>query len=127
MPTIFAANESNVLLNGEPVEGVRSIEYRFQQSRQNVYGLGSVERIGLISGPQSVEGRLAVASTNPALDAIDKNTAFQISAQLKQGEVQMTVAFDDCYLLEKSFNMAVGGHGEALYQFTATRVREEAG
>jgi len=126
MPTIFAANESSVLLNGEPIEGVRSIEYRFQQVRENIYALGSVERIGMASGPQTVEGQLMVASTNPQMDGLDKAEAFQISAHLRQGDVQMTVAFDDCYLLEKSYNMAVGGHGEALYRFTATRVREES-
>lgn len=127
MPTIFAANESTVLLNGETVEGVRSIEYRFQQVRENIYALGSVERIGMTSGPQSVEGRLLVASTSPALDGLDKNAPFAISAQMRQGNAQMTVAFDECYLLEKSYNIIVGGHGEAVYRFTATRVREEMG
>lgn len=127
MPTIFAANESTVLLNGETVEGVRSIEYRFQQVRENIYALGSVERIGMTSGPQSVEGRMLVASTSPTFDGLDKNAPFDISAQMRQGDTQMTVAFDECYLLEKSYNMDVGGHGEAVYRFTATRVREEIG
>ena len=39
----------------------------------------------------------------------------------------MTVTFDDCYLLEKSFDIEVGGHGEAVYSFTATRMHEEMG
>jgi len=56
MATILAANESTVLLDGKPVEGIRSIEYRQQQERENVYGIGSAERIGMTTGAQIVEG-----------------------------------------------------------------------
>ncbi len=125
MPTIFAANESSVLLNGEPIEGVRSVEYRFHQDRQNIYALGSAERIGMTSGRQFVEGRLRVASTSAALNALTGDVPFQITAMLRQGETTMTVSFDDCHLSEKSFEMGASGFGEALYHFTATRVREE--
>lgn len=127
MPTIFAANESSVLLNGTVVEGVRSIEYRHQQTRQNIYALGSAERIGMASGPQLVEGRLRVVSTSGALNGLTGDAPFQITAQFKQGDTQMTVSFDDCFLLEKEFGMSANGHGEAVYKFTATRVREEGG
>ena len=127
MPTIFAASESQVLVNGEVVEGVRAIEYRHQQVRENVYALGSTERIGMISGPQFVEGRLKVASTSAALNALTGDAQFQITAQLKHGATTMTVTFDECYLQEKTFNVGVGGHGEATYAFTATRIREEGG
>ena len=124
MPTIFAANESSVLLDGEPVEGVRAIEYRQQRVRSSIYALGSAERIGLVSGPQVVDGRLKVASSDPRLDALDPNASFQLAAQLKQGATTKTVTFDECYLTEKSFELDVGSHGEAFYAFTAIRVRE---
>jgi hypothetical protein len=124
VPTIFAANESSVLLDGEPVEGVRAIEYRQERFRSSIYALGSAERVGLVSGPQVVEGRLKVASSDPRLDALDPNASFQIAAQLKQGATTKTVTFDECYMTQKTFEMGVGSHGEALYAFTATRVRE---
>jgi hypothetical protein len=127
MPTIVAANDSAVLLNGEPVEGVRSIEYRRHQARHNVYALGSAERITMTSGPSGVEGRLTVASTSPGLDGVPSTSSFQITARLRHGDTQMTVVFDDCYLLDKSFSLGAGGHGEAIYGFTAARVREELG
>ena len=127
MPTIFAANESTVMVDGEAIEGIRSIDYRHHQVRENLYALGSVERIGLISGPQLVEGQLKVASTSPALDGLTGDAQFQISAQLRHGDTQMTVTFDECYLQEKTFDIGVGGHGEAIYSFTATRVRKEIG
>ena len=127
MATIFAANESTVLLDGEAIEGARAIEYRHHQVRENVYALGQAERVGLISGPQSVEGRIRVVSTSKALNDLTGDTPFQISASLKQGDTKMTVTFDECYLVEKQFDMNVGGTGEALYRFTATRVREELG
>jgi hypothetical protein len=125
MPTILAANESTVLLDGKPVEGVRSIEYRQQQGRDNIYALGSAERIGMTTGAQLVEGRLRVASASQALATIAIDKPFQISAQLKHGATKMTVTFDECFLMEKTFAMAVSSFGESIYSFTATRVREE--
>ena len=126
MPTIFAASESSVMVAGEPVEGVRAIEYRHQQARQNVYALGATERIGMVSGPQLVEGRLRVASTSAKLNALAGSAAaVQIIAQLKQGALQMTVTFDECFLTEKTFEIGTGGFGEAVYSFTAARVRED--
>lgn len=125
MPTLFAANESQVLVAGTAVEGVRSIDYRRVQARENIYSLGSNERIGLVSGAQVLEGVLRVASTAPALDALATDQSVQISAVLVHGPTRMTVTFDECFLQEKSFELASGGHGLAVYSFTATRMREE--
>ena len=127
MPTIFAANESQVLVGGQPIEGVRSIEYRTVQVRENVFGLGGNERIGMVSGPQVVEGRIRVASTAPALDALTVNDSVQIIAQLGPAASGKSVTFDECFLQEKSFDMSVGSFGESLYSFTATRATEGAG
>lgn len=123
--TIIAANESNVMLNGTPVEGVRSIEYRHHRTRANVYALGSPERIAVISGPELVEGRLTVASTSLAFDGITGDQPFQIVATLRHGDATVTATFDDCQLMEKMFELGTGGHGEATYVFSAGRVREE--
>ena len=51
--------------------------------------------------------------------------SFSVIATLKHADHQMTVTFDECYLTDKDFDMTVGTHGEAVYSFTATRVREE--
>jgi len=127
MPTIVAANESTVLLDGKAVEGVRSIEYRFAQNRANVYAVGSAERIGVSSGGQYVEGRLRVASTVPAIARLGADKSFQISAQLKRGDTKVTLTFDECFLTEKTFTLAASSFGESSYTFTATRVREDIG
>lgn len=125
MATLVAANESVVLLNGTVIEGVRAIEYRHHQTRSGLYALGSAERIGVISGPQGVEGRLRVASADATLGGLTGDAPFQIVAQLRHGETQMTVTFDDCLLSEKSFALDASGHGETVYGFSAVRVREE--
>jgi hypothetical protein len=125
--TIFAANESQVLINGQAVEGVRALEFRRSQARESIYALGTNERIGMVSGAQMLEGRLRVASTSPALDQLTVDQQVQISAVLMHGDTRMTVTFDECFLQEKSFDLTVGGHGEAVYSFTATRAREEIG
>jgi hypothetical protein len=45
---------------------------------------------------------------------------------LVHGDTRMTVTLDECFLLEKSFDLSAGGHGETVYAFTATRAREQA-
>jgi hypothetical protein len=130
MPTLFAASESSVMVDGEPVEGVRAVEYRFQQLRSNIYALGSTERLGIVSGGQYVEGRLRVASTNGRLNGLAGQAAFQVIATLKHTAADnttktMTVTFDECYMLDKSFSIETSGHGEAVYTFSAVRLREE--
>jgi hypothetical protein len=125
--TIFAANESRVQVNGEAIEGVRALEYRRAQARENIFGLGTNERIGVVSGGQVLEFRVRVASTAPVFDALTVDQSFQLQAVLVHGSTQMTVEFDECLLQEKTFELNAGGHGEAVYSFTATRFRETAG
>jgi hypothetical protein len=125
VPTIFAANESQVLVDGQAVEGVLALEYRRRQARANVYALGSAERIGVVSGRLEVDARLTVASANPGLDALQPEQQFQVSAQLRRGQTRVSVTFDDCFLSDKEFALSAGEHGQAVYAFTAARVREE--
>jgi hypothetical protein len=125
MPTVFAANESAVLVDGEPIEGVRAVEYRTNTERSDLYALGSTERVAVITGRHSVEGRIRVASSSPKLDSLSGDVFFQIAAPLRQGDTEVTVSFDECLLTEKTFSMSAGSHGETVYWFTATRVRTE--
>jgi hypothetical protein len=125
MSILFAANESMVLVNGEAVEGVQTIEYRHVQQRENIYAVGRAERIGQIAGPLSVEGRLKVNSTSQSLMAITGDTSFQVTAQLNHGETAMTLVFDECYMTQKDFELGVGGVAATVYTFSATRIREE--
>jgi len=126
MPTIFAANESTVLVEGTAVEGVVSLEYRRRQVRSNVYALGSAERIGMVSGPQDVDARLTVASTSAGLDGLNPEAPFQVIANLKRGSTKLTVTLAECVLTQKEFALSAGEHGQAVYSFTAARVTEKA-
>jgi hypothetical protein len=121
--TIFAANESTVLLDGKPIDGVRSLEYTRQQDYQDVHALGTAERIGVVAGAMSVQGRLRVVSTAKPLDST--TGAFQVTANLVHGATKLTVTFDECFLTGRSMDLAIGGSAESVYEFTATRVREE--
>lgn len=123
MPTIFAASESTVLVDGQPVDGVQGIDYRTRNDRSNVYALGSTERVGVVSGTYEVQGRIRVVSASAELDGIAADTSFQIIANLRHGDTTATVTFDECFLTEKTFDLSVNGQGAAVYAFSAARMR----
>lgn len=126
MATVFTANSSGILVDGQQVPGVRGIDYLHEREQNDVFGLGSEERIAVYYGPSRVKGRLRVSSAAPALDALSASgAAFQVVANLKHGETSRSVAFDDCYMQSKEFTLGSGGHGETVYIFRSTRVREE--
>jgi len=125
MAVIFAAHSSSVLIDGQPVEGVQGIDYRVARQQGHVFALGSSERLTTYYGETRVDGRIVVASTNAALDAlVTSGAAFQVVGNLAHSGVSRTVAFDECQMSRKEFNITSGGHGETVYLFTATRVRE---
>ena len=83
------------------------------------------------NGSQSTSGssriwETPVACINATLDGLlQSNKSFSVSATLRHGDVTRQVAFDDCYMEDKSFGLGAEGHAETVYSFTATRVREE--
>lgn len=126
MASVFTANSSQVMVDGNAVEGVQGIDYRVQRQQGDVFALGSAERITSYYGATRVDGRLQVASANPALDTLtNSGSSFQVVVTLAHGETQRSVAFDDCFMTNKEFALNTGGHGETIYLFSATRVREE--
>jgi|SRR5690606_26353678 len=126
MAKVFTANSSGVLVDNEPVEGVRSVEYQQTREHNEVYALGGDERVAVYYGARRVRGRLRVASVSPSLDTLAASgAAFQVVCNLRHGQASRSVAFDDCFMESKEFAVASGGHGETVYSFSATRVREE--
>ncbi len=130
MPTVFSANHSAVLLDGDPVEGLQSIAFRVVTEREDVRAVGSGERIDVSFGLRTVQGEMVIRSDSATLDdKLDKQAKFQLVANLNQGEgddvAKRTYSFDDCYAENKSLEMGAGGSAATTYLFTATRVREE--
>lgn len=126
MATVFTANSSGVLVDGQAVPGIRGIDYELTREQNDIFALGSDERISVYYGSTRVFGRIHVASTNPTLDQKAlQGTSFQIVANLSNGAGGRSVAFDDCYMERKEFSIATAGHAETVYVFRATRVREE--
>ncbi len=124
--SLFSANSSSVTVNGEAVPGVQAVDYRQVRDQGEIYALGSAERIAVHYGAMRVEGRLSIASANPAMDGLSSSgEAFQLIAQLAHGETSRSVTFDECHMVDKQFAMSTGGAGETVYAFTAIRVREE--
>ena len=126
MPQVYTAFRSEAKVNGETIEGLQAIEYREETARSDVGAIGTDERVAVYFGMRVVSGRLRVASANPTLDGlVASREPFAIAALLRHGESSRTVAFDDCVMDEKSFALSTGGHGETVYGFSATRMREE--
>ncbi len=126
MPEIYTAFASEVKVNEETIEGLQAIDYNVVTNRQHVGAIGTNERIAVYFGLRVVNGDLRVASANKTLDGLAKSEGkFTISATLKYGDTVRHVTFDNCYIEEKQFNMSSQSHGETVYSFTATRVREE--
>jgi hypothetical protein len=126
MPQVYSALRSEAKVNGQTIEGLQSIEYREQKSRSDVGSIGTDERVAVVFGLKIVTGRLRVASADKTLDGlVSTGEAFSITAILRHGETTRTVAFDECVMDEKTFAMEAAVHGETVYQFSATRLREE--
>lgn len=130
MPTVFNANHSNLLVDGDPIEGVQSIAFRIITEREDIRAIGSDERVDVSFGLRTVHGEVAVRSTASVFDdLLAQRQSFNMVAALKKGagadDPARSYAFDDCYVEAKSLAMASGGNAETTYQFTATRVREE--
>jgi len=126
MASVFAANSSGILVDNEPVEGVRGIHYQLERDQGDVHALGSGERISVYYGASRVRGQIRVASVSDTLDGLAASgAAFQVVANLAHGQAARSVSFDECHISGKEFGLDSGGHGEAVYLFTATRVREE--
>lgn len=123
---IYTAFASQVKVNEETIEGLQAIEYRQAKNRHDVGAIGTDERIAVYFGLKLVVGALTIASANPTLDGmLTANTSFTLAVMLKHGDTTRNVTFDGVYLDQKKFNLGPGTHGETIYTFTATRVREE--
>ncbi|QRN93819.1 hypothetical protein JRI60_32250 [Archangium violaceum] len=129
MPTVFSANRSSILVDGEAVEGLQSLVFRVVTEREDIRAIGSNERVEVIFGLRTVQGELVIRSASVKLDTLLQNRAkFQLVASLKRTEGNdetRTVSFDDCFVEGKSFRLDAHGSAATSYAFTATRVREE--
>jgi len=129
-PFIASANVSVVKVDGEVIPGVQSIEWKIIRNRQNIYNIGSQERIGVDVGPLYVHGLIRVRSTSTKLDEMLLKDEKSIEGKqiLVQGVFRTTkvkdIAFDDAYIEEKTFSIDANGVGISVYTFTSTRVRE---
>ena len=126
MAQIYTAFASQAKVNEETLEGLQAIEYRHLRNRHDIGAIGSDERIAVYFGLKVVAGNLRIASASSTLDKLlQDNATFSLSVTLKHGDTSRNVTFDGCYLDEKQFDLGTESHGETVYAFTATRVREE--
>ncbi|MDH3973548.1 MAG: hypothetical protein OEV42_04635 [Deltaproteobacteria bacterium] len=130
MPTVFSANKSNLLVDGEIIEGLQSLAFRVVTERDDIRAVGSSERIDVNFGLRTVQGEIIIHSADPLLDVhLEKQTKFQLIANLKKRDgddgAKRTYSFDDCFVESKSLSMSASSTAATTYLFSATRVREE--
>ncbi len=126
---LVSAAKSTVTIDGEVVDGIQSIDFKVRRRQADVESIGWDERIGVESGQIVVTGTLRVSSMYKYLDELlymPVPISFNMVAELNKGdELIKKITFDECYLDDKSFEMTANGVGLTVYNFTATRVREE--
>ena len=132
MPTVFSANSSSVLVEGEPLEGLHSLAFRVVTEREDIRAIGSDERVDVSFGLRTVVGELVVRSSSAKLNQLlADRMGFQLVASLSKSkgisatDKAVTYAFDQCYVESKSFGMDAGGTASTTYAFSATRLRVE--
>ena len=127
---IVSAAKSKVLVEGNEIPGVQSLDFKVRRRQADIEAIGVAERIGIEQGQVIVTGSLRISSLNTALDdflyPVDP-PGFNMVLTLNVGvgiKVRQ-ITFDECYLDDKTFEMTANGVGVTAYNFTATRVREE--
>ncbi|RLF09469.1 MAG: hypothetical protein DRJ68_02305 [Thermoprotei archaeon] len=131
MPSVLIASAatSKVLIDGEQVPGVQSIEFKVKRRQVDIESVGSAERIGVECGLITVTGSIRVRSLYKKLDELlymPVTSSFNMVVELRAGnELIKKITFDECYVDDKSFELGADGVGVTVYNFTATRVREE--
>ena len=126
---LVSASKSKVTIDGEEVHGIQSIDFKVRRRQADVESVGWGERIGVESGQVVVTGTLRINSMFKKLDELlymAVPDSFNMVTELNKGdELVKKITFDECYLDDKSFEMTANGVGLTVYNFTATRVREE--
>jgi hypothetical protein len=127
---IVSAAKSKVLVEGNEIPGVQSLDFKVRRRQADIEAIGVAERIGIEQGQVIVTGSLRISSLNTALDdylyPVDP-PGFNMVLTLNVGvgiKVRQ-ITFDECYLDDKTFEMTANGVGVTAYNFTSTRVREE--
>jgi len=126
---VVSAATSKVTIDGEEVKGIQSIDYKVRRRQVDVESVGMGERMGVESGLITVTGTVRIRSLNKKLDDLlymPVPVPFNMVAELKKGnDLMKKITFDECYVDDKSFELGAEGVGITVYNFTATRVREE--
>jgi hypothetical protein len=126
---IASAAKSSVTIEGEPVEGVQSIDFSVKRRQADIEAIGSGERIGVESGQFVVTGSIRISSMNKLLDdrlyALTPESFNMVITLVKGAEQIRQITFNECYLDDKSFEMSANGVGLTVYNFTSTTVLEE--
>lgn len=127
---VVSATESKVLIDGNELTGLQSIDFKVTRQQVDIATIGLGERQTVIeAGQLSVTGTLRINSLSTWLDDLLYAIVplpFNMVVELrKAGDLVRKLTFDECFLDDKSFNMDAAGIGLTVYNFTATRVREE--
>lgn len=129
MPTVFSANSSSILVDGDAIEGLQSLAFRVVTEREDIRAIGKDERVDVSFGLRTVVGELVVRSANAKLDkAFDERSTFQIVAKLAKDKgiapkTEATYTLDECFVEGKSFGLDASGSALTTYAFSATRAR----
>ncbi|HLF05893.1 MAG TPA: hypothetical protein VI893_01740 [Thermoplasmata archaeon] len=128
---VLAANKTEVMFDGEKVPGLKGFAFKVFEDKQEVRGIGSEERLGVVYGRLHIKGQILVHSNAEFLNKkMIERDSFQVVVRIDQTSYpedsgKKSITFDGCHLDDREFTLDANGYALTTYTFTADRLREE--
>ena len=99
---LVSSATSKVLIDGEEVKGIQSLEFKVKRRQIDIPSIGSGERLGVECGLVTVSGSIKVSSLCKKLDDLlymPVTVPFNMVAELRMGNnMTKKITFDECYV-----------------------------
>ena len=128
---VLTANKTEVMFDGEKVPGLKGFAFKVFEDKQEVRGIGTEERLGVVYGRLHIKGQILVHSNSEFLNSkMLERKPFQVVVRMDQSAYPedlgtKSISFDGCHIDDREFTLDANGYALTTYTFTADRLREE--
>jgi hypothetical protein len=128
---VLAANKTEVMFDGEKIGGLKGFAFKVFEDKQEVRGIGTEERLGVVYGRLHIKGQVLIHSNSEFLNRrMLEREPFQVVVRIDQSTYPeksgtKSITFDGCHIDDREFTLDANGYALTTYTFTADRLREE--